>query len=543
MNRAELRDRMLFLQTKLVTSGLKISVCMGSPCIAAGAEAVLDTVRSAYGNLSINVTASGCMGPCSRGPLMRIGHERAAPACYERMTPDSALLAVQAHLNGKYSESGRLPAEVPFISRQLRVVLANCGSCDPDSLDSALTTGGYAALSRAIGEMKPEEVCTEITASGLRGRGGAGYSTGIKWDLTRTAKGKLKFAVANGDEGDPGAFMDRTLMESDPHRLLEGMAIAGYAIGAERGFVYVRSEYPLAALRLRRAIREAEQAGLLGRHLLGSDFSFRIQVRIGAGAFVCGEETALMASIMGRRGQPRVRPPYPSQHGLWGRSTLINNVETFGCIAPIILRGAAWFNSMGTPDNSGTKVFSISGDVATVGVLEVPLGTTLRELLEMAGGVTGGKFKAAQTGGASGGCIPASHLDTPVDYESLTHLGTIMGSGGLIIMNDQRCMPDMAHFFMRFCQDESCGKCAPCRAGTQQASRLLARITSGTAELKDLDQLEELCHLMRDSSLCGLGMAAPNPVLSTLHWFRDEYEAHIRSGRCPNGVCNCEDAS
>jgi len=349
--------------------------------------------------------------------------------------------------------------------------------------------------------------------------------------------------VANGDEGDPGAFMDRTLMESDPHRLLEGMAIAGYAIGAERGFVYVRSEYPLAALRLRRAIREAEQAGLLGRHLLGSDFSFRIQVRIGAGAFVCGEETALMASIMGRRGQPLVRPPYPSQRGLWGRSTLINNVETFGCIAPIILRGAAWFNSMGTPDNSGTKVFSISGDVATVGVLEVPLGTTLRELLEMAGGVTGGKFKAAQTGGASGGCIPASHLDTPVDYESLTHLGTIMGSGGLVIMNDQRCMPDMAHFFMRFCQDESCGKCAPCRAGTQQASRLLARITSGTAELKDLDQLEELCHLMHDSSLCGLGMAAPTPVLSTLHWFRDEYEAHIRSGRCPNGVCNCEDAS
>jgi bidirectional [NiFe] hydrogenase diaphorase subunit len=362
----------------------------------------------------------------------------------------------------------------------------------------------------------------------------------MKWELVRKAGGRRKYVVANGDEGDPGAFMDRTLMESDPHRLLEGMAIAGYAVGAAESFIYVRGEYPLAALRLRRAIAQAEDAGILGRHMLESKFSFRIRVRIGAGAFVCGEETALMASIMGRRGQPVIRPPYPAQRGLWGSSTLINNVETFGCIAPIILNGAAWYKAIGAPGNSGTKVFSISGDVATVGVMEVPLGTPLRALIEMAGGVSGGAFKAVQTGGASGGCIPASHLDTPVDYESLTTLGTIMGSGGLIVMNDRRCMPDMARFFMRFCQDESCGKCAPCRAGTQEAGRMLNRITGGAANLDDLDRLEELCHLMRDASLCGLGSAAPGPVFSTLRWFREEYEAHIRTGSCPSGVCSRE---
>ncbi len=542
MNCDELHDRRLFLQKELSTSGLKVSVCMGSPCIAAGAEAVLDALQRGLGDLAVQVIGSGCMGPCSRGPLLRIEQGSGAPVYYEKMAPDTALLAVQAHLNGGKTDCNVLPAELPFIAGQQRIVLGNCGNCDPESLDSTLANNGYAALARVTGEMKPEEVCHEISASGLRGRGGAGYSTGVKWDLVRTARNKRKYVVANGDEGDPGAFMDRTLMESDPHRMLEGMAIAGYAVGAQRGFVYVRGEYPLAAKRLRRAISEAEKAGLLGRRILGSAFSFRIQVRIGAGAFVCGEETALMASIMGRRGQPLIRPPYPAQRGLWGKSTLINNVETFGCIAPIILKGAAWFSSIGTPGNSGTKVFSISGDIATVGVLEVPLGTTLRELVEMAGGVTGGKFKAAQTGGASGGCIPASHLDTPVDYESLTALGSIMGSGGLIVMNDQRCMPDVARFFMRFCQDESCGKCAPCRTGTQQAAKLLARITSGGAELKDLEQLEELCLLMQVSSLCGLGMAAPNPVLSTLRWFRNEYEEHIRSGRCPSGVCSNEDA-
>jgi len=537
MTRATTRDRVQGRQRGHDATGLKISVCMGSPCMASGAVAVLAALRRTCGNREIRVMGVGCMGPCSRGPLLRIEREGNAPAYYEKMTPEAACAAIRAHQEGSGPGEGRLPADFPFIARQQRVVLANCGICDPESLESARDCGGYSALARAVGEMTPQEVCAEISASGLRGRGGGGYPTGAKWEMVRVAKGKRKFVVANGDEGDPGAFMDRTLMESDPHRLLEGMAIAGYAVGAGQGFIYVRGEYPLAAYRLQRAIAEAEQAGLLGRRINGSAFSFTIRVRIGAGAFVCGEETALMASVMGRRGQPVIRPPYPAQHGLWGRSTLINNVETYGSIAPIILNGPAWFTAMGSKGNSGTKVFSISGDVDTVGVLEVPLGTSLRTLVEMAGGVTGSGFKAAQTGGASGGCIPMEHLDTPMDYESLTSLGSIMGSGGLIIMNDQRCMPDMARFFMRFCQDESCGKCAPCRAGTQQASRLLDRITGGDADMDDLRRLEELCLLMRDASLCGLGMAAPNPVLGTLCWFRKEYEAHIRGGHCPSGVC------
>lgn len=540
MTRKELHDRRQRAEAACAAAGLRVSVCLGSPCIAAGGEAVLAGLRAIYGDDSVKVTGSGCMGPCNRGPLVRIDMDGEEPAFHEKMTPPLARQAVQAHLEGG-AEPGRLPSDFPFIARQQRVVLANCGICDPESLDSALAAKGYAALTKAVWRMTPEDVCTEISASGLRGRGGGGYPAGVKWELVRAARGKLKFVVANGDEGDPGAFMDRTLMESDPHRLLEGMAIAGYAVGAERGFIYVRGEYPLAARRLRRAIAEAEEAGLLGRRILGSAFSFRIRVRIGAGAFVCGEETALMASIMGRRGHPVIRPPYPAQRGLWGSSTLINNVETFGCIAPIILNGSPWFKAIGTPGNSGTKVFSISGDVATVGVLEMPLGTPLRALVEMAGGVSGGGFKAAQTGGASGGCTPMARLDTPVDYESLTAIGSIMGSGGLIVMNDRRCMPDMARFFMSFCRDESCGKCAPCRAGTQQAERLLERITGGGATLADLGRLEELCLLMRETSLCGLGVAAPNPVLSTLRWFRPEYEAHILNGCCPAGVCIRED--
>ena len=542
MRSAELLDRMKKAREMLAAAGTRVSVCMGSPCIAAGAEAVLRELRALYGGQAIHVTGSGCMGPCGRGPLLRIDRNGEPTAFYEKMTPTDACAAVGAYLDGNANGPGRLAPDFPFIARQTRVVLANCGTCDPESLESALAVGGWSALAQAIVHLTPEEVCAEVSASGLRGRGGAGYPTGVKWELVRDAGGKRKFVVANGDEGDPGAFMDRTLMESDPHRLLEGMAIAAYAVGAEVGFVYVRGEYPLAAARLRRAIAEAEQAGLLGRRILGRGFSFTIRVRVGAGAFVCGEETALMASIMGRRGQPVIRPPYPAQHGLWGRSTLINNVETYGCIAPLIRNGSAWFKAIGSPGNSGTKVFSISGDVDTVGVLEVALGIPLRHLVEMAGGVTGGTFKAAQTGGASGGCIPEGHLDTPVDYESLTALGSIMGSGGMIVMNDQRCMPDVARFFMNFCQDESCGKCAPCRAGTQQVSRLLERICGGDADLADLDRLEELCLLMRDASLCGLGMAAPNPVLGTLRWFREEYEAHIRGGRCPSNVCEREDS-
>lgn len=523
------------------TGRLRIAVCQGSPCLAAGAEAVLETLRETWGEERTVIMGTGCMGPCSRGPLVRVEQDGHAAAYYERMTPQTACATVAAHLAGTETEQGRLPSDFPFIARQKRIVLEQCGTIDPNDLNSSRLAGGYTALAHAIGKMTPERICSEIRASGLRGRGGGGYPTGTKWELVRKAGGKRKYVVANGDEGDPGAFMDRTLMESDPHRLLEGMAIAGYAVGASDGFIFVRGEYPLAAQRLRTAINDAGKAGLLGRNILGSDFSFRIRIRIGAGAFVCGEETALMASVMGRRGQPVIRPPYPAQRGLWGGSTLINNVETFGSIPPIIHNGAAWFRAIGTPGNSGTKVFSISGDVVTEGVLEVPLGISLRELLTMAGGTKDGNFKAAQTGGAGGGCIPASHMDVPMDYESLKDLGSIMGSGGLIVMNDQRCMVDVARFFMSFCQDESCGKCVPCRAGTQQAANLLGRITAGEAPLDDLPRLEQLCRFMRETSLCGLGMAAPTPVLSTLRWFREEYESHIRDRRCPAGVCTMEE--
>ena len=537
MNATDLAMRAAIFRSKLVDHTVTVSVCSGSPCIAAGAESILTALRGLDLPVSVHTFGVGCMGPCSRGPLIRI-ESHGQVATYERMTASLTASALLAHLNDRNQAEGLLSGEFPFFVGQQRIVLSNCGDIDPENIESALGAGAYGALARMLEEMTPEQVCAEIAASCLRGRGGGGYPTGTKWNLVREAAGTRKFIVANGDEGDPGAFMDRTLMESDPHRLLEGMAIAGYAVGAKHGFIYVRGEYPLAARRLRLAIQQAEEAGILGRHVLDSSFSFSIRLRIGAGAFVCGEETALMASVMGQRGQPLIRPPYPAQRGLWGCSTLINNVETFGCIPPIIQNGASWFNSIGTPGNSGTKVFSISGDVATIGVLEVPLGTPLKMIVQMAGGVAGGNFKAAQTGGASGGCIPASHLDMPMDFDSLPQLGSIMGSGGMIIINDQRCMPDVARFFIDFCREESCGKCVPCRTGTEQLLRLLDRITQSEGSEEDLGRMEELCTLMQDASLCGLGMAAPTPVLSTLRWFRHEYEAHIRSGRCPSGVCS-----
>ncbi|OGT96639.1 MAG: NADH dehydrogenase [Geobacteraceae bacterium GWB2_52_12] len=537
MNATDLTMRAAIFRKRQADHTINVSVCSGSPCIAAGAENILTALRGLDLPVSVHTFGVGCMGPCSRGPLIRI-ESNGQVATYERMTTSLAASALLAHLEDRNQAEGLLSEEFPFFVGQQRIVLSNCGGIDPENLESALGAGAYGALARMMEEMTPEQVCAEIAASGLRGRGGGGYPTGTKWNLVRGAAGTRKFIVANGDEGDPGAFMDRTLMESDPHRLLEGMAIAGYAVGAKHGFIYVRGEYPLAARRLRLAIQQAEEAGILGRRVLDNRFSFSIRLRIGAGAFVCGEETALMASVMGQRGQPLIRPPYPAQRGLWGCSTLINNVETFGCIPPIIQNGASWFNSIGTPGNSGTKVFSISGDVATIGVLEVPLGTPLKKIVQMAGGVVGGNFKAAQTGGASGGCIPASHLDMPVDFDSLPHLGSIMGSGGMIIINDQRCMPDMARFFIDFCREESCGKCVPCRTGTEQLLRLLDRITQGEGAEEDLGRMKELCTLMQDASLCGLGMAAPTPVLSTLRWFRHEYEAHIRNGVCPSGVCS-----
>ena len=422
------------------------------------------------------------------------------------------------------------------------MVLSNSGLIDPERLECYVARGGYGALANALREMTPVEVCEAITRSGLRGRGGAGYPTGLKWDLVRKAPGTRKFVIANGDEGDPGAYMDRTLMESDPHRVLEGMAIAGYAVGAEQGYIYVRGEYPIAAKRLENAIRMAERRGLLGGRVLDSSFSFRIDIRIGAGAFVCGEETALMASVMGRRGQPSPRPPYPAQSGLWGMPTLINNVETFGNIAPIIDNGAEWYAAIGTDKSKGTKIFALAGTVATTGLIEVPMGISLREIIfDIGGGIPNGRaFKAAQTGGPSGGCIPAEHLDTPVDYDSLRRLGSIMGSGGLVVMDDTSCMPDVAKFFMEFCMDESCGKCVPCRVGTVQLHRILEHITNGSATPRDMETLEELCVMMQETSLCGLGQSAPNPLLSTLRYFREEYQAHILERSCPAGKCTMD---
>ncbi len=545
MNRADLqmmgekeRDRQNNFRCRLLC-------CASTPCLSSGATAVQEAIKEIIKerdlSVEVSITSTGCMGPCSRGPLLRVQVNGKEDVIYENVTPELAREIVMAHSSedAKSLDKNVLPENIPFFSKQKKVVLSSSGIVDPERLESYVATGGYSALAHALREMSPAEVCEEILTSGLRGRGGAGYSTGLKWDLVRKSPGDKKYIIANGDEGDPGAYMDRTLMESDPHRVLEGMAIAGYAVGAAQGFIYVRGEYPVAAKRLENAIRAAERRGLLGGRVLESSFSFRIDIRIGAGAFVCGEETALMASIMGRRGLPRPRPPYPAQQGLWGLPTLINNVETFGNIAPIILNGAAWYAAIGTAKSKGTKIFALAGTVNTTGLIEVPMGITLREIIyDIGGGIPNGRsFKAAQTGGPSGGCIPADYLDTPVDYESLSELGSIMGSGGLVVMDDTSCMVDVARFFMEFCMDESCGKCVPCRVGTVQLHHILKRITNGGAAMKDLDTLVELCVMIKETSLCGLGQSAPNPLLSTLRYFREEYDAHIRDRKCPAGIC------
>jgi bidirectional [NiFe] hydrogenase diaphorase subunit len=526
-------------------AALTCTVCTGTSCHLQGGSRLLQELQrhvkrldSTSGkNTSPALEQVRCLGSCNMAPLVRIDRQGQSAVFFDRMDIDRTIKLLE---NSPADTSEGSPSAVPvhIMGDPIdRIVLEHSAVVDSEDFSAARAAGAYSALTRAVREMTPEEVCRQIADSGLRGRGGGGYPTGLKWDQVRKASDRRKFVVANGDEGDPGAFMDRTLMEYDPHRVLEGMALAGYAVGANQGFVYVRGEYPLAARRLRLAIDQAEAAGVLGRNLFGTGFSFRVRVRIGAGAFVCGEETALMASIMGRRGQPVIRPPYPSQKGLWGHPTLINNVETFGSISSVINRGSHQFKALGTAGSGGTKVFSISGDIARVGVVEVPMGTTLRELLDLAGGVIGGGFKAAQTGGASGGCIPTSQMDLPIDYDSLREIGTIMGSGGLVVLNDRRCMVDLARFFMQFCSDESCGKCTPCRSGTKQALRILDAICAGCGDEDDLRRLEELCRLMQEASLCGLGMAAPTPVLSTLRWYRDEYLEHIRTGCCPAGVC------
>jgi bidirectional [NiFe] hydrogenase diaphorase subunit len=521
-----------------------IRCCTVGGCLSANALAVKEQLEEAVTEAGkagkVIVSAVGCMGLCSQGPLVRVDPQG---ILYDRVTPEKVQdIVASVGENGSspttisdrqlappITPSQYQPDKHPFFTRQLRIVLENSGKIDPEKIEEYIAADGYRGLYKVLREMTPESVIEAIANSGLRGRGGGGYPTGLKWSTVAKSVGDRKFIICNADEGDPGAFMDRSVLESDPHRVIEGMAIAAYAVGANQGYIYVRGEYPLAINHLQAAIRQAKRLGLLGSQILESPFDFKIDLRIGAGAFVCGEETALMASIEGKRGIPRPRPPYPAESGLWGYPTLINNVETFANVPTIIRKGADWFSNIGTESSKGTKVFSLAGKVCNTGLIEVPMGTTLEQIVtEMGGGVpNGGKAKAVQTGGPSGGCVPAAAFDTPVDYESLGKLGSIMGSGGAIVMDETTNMVDVARFFMEFCMDESCGKCIPCRAGTVQLYQLLTKIREGKASMRDLKQLEELCDMVKHTSLCGLGQSAPNPVLSTLRYFRNEYLALI----------------
>ncbi len=499
--------------------------CMAAGCISSGGEEVKkaldEAVKAAGLSDQVEVRGVGCMRLCCQGPLVAVDPDG---ALYQRVTSTDAS-SVVGTLVGGMTEVSRGDWNHPFFKNQLSVVLSNSGVIDPERIESYIAEDGYQALRHVLREMSPTEVVGAMVKSGLRGRGGAGYPTGLKWTTVAKTQSTRKFVICNADEGDPGAFMDRSVLESDPHRVLEGMAIAAYAVGSEQGYIYVRAEYPLAISRLQTAIRQAKQYGLLGSGVFDSPFTFNIDIRIGAGAFVCGEETALMASVEGKRGTPRPRPPFPAESGLFGHPTLINNVETFANVAPIILKGPEWFSSLGTEKSKGTKVFALAGKIENTGLIEVPMGTSLRKIVEeMGGGAPDGKtVKAVQTGGPSGGCIPNDALDTPVDYESLTKLGSIMGSGGMIVMDEGTHMVDVARFFMEFCMDESCGRCVPCRTGTVQMHQLLAKILEKRATARDLALLEDLCDMVRSTSLCGLGQTAPNPVLSTLRFFRKEY--------------------
>lgn len=521
-----------------------IRCCTVGGCLSANALDVKKNLEDAIATQDLQnqlrIRGVGCMGLCSQGPLVRLDPEG---ILYDHVIPDQVPQLIQIALhrnspsptasqsksktqNSKFLHpSSYQPHQHPFFTHQRPIVLENSGRIDPKNIKEYIANQGYYALYRALYEMKPDEVIGQMTRSGLRGRGGSGYPTGLKWSTVAKMPSGQKYVVCNGDEGDPGAFMDRSVLESDPHRILEGMAIAAYAVGANQGYIYVRGEYPLAINHLQKAIRQARQKGLLGSQIFESPFDFRVDIRIGAGAFVCGEETALMASIEGKRGLPRPRPPYPAESGLWGCPTLINNVETFANVAPILRNGADWFAGIGTQSSKGTKVFSLAGKIKNTGLIEVPMGTSLRQIVEQMGGIPSGAAKAVQTGGPSGGCIPSEAFDTPVDYESLKALGSIMGSGGMIVMDQSTNMVDVARFFMEFCMDESCGKCIPCRAGTVQLYQLLTRISEGKAHQADVNQLEDLCDMVKHTSLCGLGQSAPNPVLSTLRFFKDEYLA------------------
>jgi bidirectional [NiFe] hydrogenase diaphorase subunit len=515
----------------------EINVCMGTGCLSQHSDQLKDALAKAIessGKKAI-VRRTGCMGLCAAGPLVLVDPEE---TLYSHVKASHAE-AVVASLGGEPVAELQCDLREHF-DQQVHVVLENSGHIDPERIDDYIARDGYRALVKALTEMEPNDVIKEITDSGLRGRGGGGYPTGLKWGTVAKAGGDLKYVICNGDEGDPGAFMDRSVLESDPQRVLEGMVIAAYAVGARKGYVYVRAEYPLAVSRLSACLRDARRRGLLGNNICNTPFSFDVEIRLGAGAFVCGEETALIASIEGKRGTPKPRPPYPAVSGLWGKPTLINNVETFANIAPIIRNGGKWFSSIGSERSKGTKVFALTGKITNTGLVEVPMGISLRKIIEgIGGGVPDGhKFKAVQTGGPSGGCIPAEMLDIGISYDALISVGSMMGSGGMIVMDDTSCMVNVARFFVEFCMTESCGKCIPCRAGTAQMYTLLTRICTGIGTMADLDLLVDLCGTIKETSLCGLGMTAPNPVLSTLRYFRNEYMEHILHKKCPAGVCN-----
>lgn len=545
MNRQDLKTIIYAEKKKDETNKAKhkICVCCGAGCISSGSEEVMkklqEEIKTRGLDNEVEVIPTGCMGPCNQGPLMKFLPEY---NMYQKVDCSNIHAIVQSQLVDKkpiedlllFADSREKPfldaREDPFYKKQLKIALRNCGHINPEKIEDYLVHNGYQALDKVLFEMNAEDVIAEVKQSRIRGRGGAGYPTGLKWETVYKYVNDQKYVICNGDEGDPGAFMDRSVLEGNPHRVLEGMAIAGYAIGASKGYAYIRGEYPLAIKRFELAIKQAKKIGLLGTNILGTNFSFDVEVRIGAGAFVCGEETALIASIEGKRGTPRPRPPFPAESGLWGKPTLINNVETFAAISPIINNGGEWYSEIGTPKSSGTKVFALAGKINYAGLIEVPMGTTLREIVyDIGGGIQNGEqFKAAQTGGPSGGCIPAEHLDVKMDYESLVSLGSIMGSGGLIIMDQSSDMVDVARFFMEFCMDESCGKCVPCRVGTRMMHDLLQKICDNKATQIDLDRLEELAVYVKETSLCGLGGSAPNPLLSTLRHFREEYESRIR---------------
>jgi NADH-quinone oxidoreductase subunit F len=559
-------------QAALAKEKQRVLICAGTGCVANGSLKVYEELCKAVAEKGLSISVeleseenhsacssekntapgiaikkSGCHGFCEKGPLVRIEPEG---TLYVGVRPEDVADIATAlakkevverllYRHPNTQETFALEEEIPFYRQQMRVALGNCGVIDPENIWEYIVKDGYAALAKALTEMSPEEVCNSVIESGLRGRGGGGFPTGRKWLLTRQAAGKQKYVICNGDEGDPGAFMDRSAMEGDPHRVIEGMIIAGYAIGADQGYVYMRAEYPLAVHRMQKALDDARGQGLLGEDILGSGFDFDITIMEGAGAFVCGEESALMASIEGKRGMPRPKPPFPAESGLWGCPTLINNVETFANIPPILIKGPTWFRGIGSSSSPGTKTFAITGEVANTGLIEVPMGKTLREIVfDIGGGIrNNGKFKAVQIGGPSGGCLTAEHLDLPLDFDSLRQVGAMIGSGGLVVMDEKTCIVEVARFFMNFTQNESCGKCVLCREGTRRMLGILQRIVDGEGALEDLDALQEIGEAVQEGSLCGLGKTAPNPVLTTMKYFREEYLAHVVEHRCPAGVC------